>query len=352
VAVPPVAELTRQLRQERLLDMEARLARFRARAFVVLALALVASAPWMGAWTLVPMAITPVAFWAADRMVRRSRRPVLWAGAGWAVSPLVITLSAALTGAAESPALAWLALPIVTLGARFELRGVIAGVAYVVALMMAVTLGLDAGTVFERPEILIFPFALVVAMAILAAASTQSEREHRRGAIVDPLTGLLNRTALAQRFTELEAQAGHGAEGSIGFLVGDIDHFKAINDAHGHPVGDAVLTDVAYAMRKALRAFDLLYRVGGEEFVVLLPGADVAETRRIGERLRAAVAERPTQGVTVTISFGAAAVRGGVSFADVYGRADEALYRAKRAGRNRVELADPAPLALRELVPA
>ena len=98
-----------------------------------------------------------------------------------------------------------------------------------------------------------------------------------------------------------------------------------------------MLKDVAYAMRKALRAFDLVYRVGGEEFVVLLPGADLERTLEVGERLRAAVAEQRTGDIAVTMSLGAAAARGGgVRFLDLYGAADAALYAAKRDGRNRV----------------
>ena len=99
-------------------------------------------------------------------------------------------------------------------------------------------------------------------------------------AVIDPLTGLLNRSAFAQRLVELQHQIDQGAESSLGFLMADIDHFKRINDEHGHPVGDAVLRDVAYAMRSELRAFDLIYRLGGEEFAILLPGADVDEDAR------------------------------------------------------------------------
>jgi diguanylate cyclase (GGDEF)-like protein len=231
----------------------------------------------------------------------------------------------------------WLGLPVVTLGARFEPRGVRLGVAFTVVLLLLVTVGLDAGFVLEHPEELIFPFALVIAMAILGGAAVRSEREHRRVAVIDPLTGLLNRSAFAQRLLELQHQLDQGAESSLGFLIGDIDHFKRINDEHGHPVGDAVLRDVAFAMRSELRAFDLLYRLGGEEFAVLLPGADLSKTREIAERLRVAVARSDTGGVSVTMSFGAGAVRGdGVRLAQLYAQADAALYEAKRGGRNRV----------------
>ena len=76
-------------------------------------------------------------------------------------------------------------------------------------------------------------------------------------------------------------------------IVGDLDHFKMINDTHGHPVGDSVLKDVAYLLRKQLRAFDLAYRLGGEEFLILLPGSDLERTVELAERLRERVAAEP-----------------------------------------------------------
>jgi diguanylate cyclase (GGDEF)-like protein len=226
----------------------------------------------------------------------------------------------------------------VTLSTRFEARGVRLGVAYTIGLIVAATVAVDPDAVTADPSRVIAAISLVIAVAILTDASAQSEREHRRGAVMDPLTGLLNRTALADRFEELEQQAAQqGADAWLGFLIADLDHFKTINDEHGHPVGDAVLTDVAYAMRKALRAFDLIYRVGGEEFVVLLPGADLEQTLAVGESLREAVADAEPCGLPVTLSVGAAAASGSaVRFSTLYGSADAALLAAKRAGRDRV----------------
>ena len=103
--------------------------------------------------------------------------------------------------------------------------------------------------------------------------------------MLDGLTGMLNRRSLAARVTELTEQS-QIAGAAIGLIVGDIDNFKAVNDEHGHSVGDAVLVDVAYALRKELRAFDMAYRLGGEEFLVLLPGAGAADAAELAERLR------------------------------------------------------------------
>jgi hypothetical protein len=108
--------LADQLSRERLLDMEARLGPVRRQAFAVLALALIAAGPWVGFEFLVPLFVALAGFAIADRRLRRSPRPERWA-AGWALAPLIIAISAALTGAAESPALMWLALPVTTLGA-------------------------------------------------------------------------------------------------------------------------------------------------------------------------------------------------------------------------------------------
>jgi diguanylate cyclase (GGDEF)-like protein len=338
-----VTELSYQLRRERLLDMEGRLARVRVRAFVVLGLSLLASGPWVGYWFLLPLAGAGLAFAAADRRVRRSRHPERWAAIGWGVAPLAIAVSVALTGAADGPALCWFALPVVTLGARFEPGGVRAGVGYTVALVLIVTLGMDHATVIDDPTRVLAVLALVIAIGILTGAAAESEREHRRGAVMDPLTGLLNRSALAQRLAELEQQAAQDIGASLGLLIADIDHFKAVNDEHGHLAGDAVLRDTAYAMRKTLRAFDLIYRVGGEEFVVLLPGADLEKTVEIGERLREAVAATDSSGIRVTLSLGAAAGCGDrAAYRDLFAAADGALYRAKRSGRDRIEVAGAA----------
>ena len=156
---------------------------------------------------------------------------------------------------------------------------------------------------------------------------------------MDPLTGLLNRTALYQRFGELRQQAEMSASGtSVGFLVVDLDRFKRVNDEHGHAAGDAVLERLAYVMRNSLRAFDLVYRLGGEEFVVVLPGADLSKAAEIAERLReAAEASRP-HGLTVTMSVGVAVADGReLDFDDLYEqRGRRSVHRQGGWARNRV----------------
>ena len=145
-----------------------------------------------------------------------------------------------------------------------------------------------------------------------------------------------------QRLAELDGQPSNPEEGlSHALLLCDLDHFKRINDLLGHSAGDAVLQDIAYTMRAALRAGDSIYRVGGEEILVILPGADRAAAVEIAERLRHAVRRRRPIGVAVTVSVGVA-VSGSdvVDTDDMVARADSALYLAKAGGRDVVVVND------------
>lgn len=164
---------------------------------------------------------------------------------------------------------------------------------------------------------------------------TEMERLHRRSAVIDPLTGCLNRRSLETRIAELEVHAERTGD-TISIVSFDLDHFKAVNDQHGHAAGDRILEHVAYVVRKQLRRFELFYRLGGEEFAILLPATDLAEAIALAERLRTAVAASPIAGIEVTASFGVSAADPPLSVNDILTCADEHLYDAKRAGRNRV----------------
>jgi diguanylate cyclase (GGDEF)-like protein len=332
-----------EAQRERAVDMERRLMHPRAISFGILAIALLCSGPWVGWWTLAPMGLAGVGFAIANRLGRSVRRPE-WAYAGaFVVAQLAIAVSIALTGAHESPAVAWLVIPVVTLSARFDGRGLTAGLIVTAVLMIAVTFGVEPAATLAAPQNLISPLALLLAVVVLLSALMRSDLEHRSESVLDGLTGMLNRRSLDGRIVELEQQAAITGE-TIGLVVGDIDNFKAVNDVHGHVQGDAVLIDVAYTLRKELRAFDLAYRIGGEEFLVVLPGAGMQDAADVAERLRLAVELSPAGGMPVTMSFGVATSSPGpFTFVDLFGTADAALYQAKRAGRNRVVTASGDP---------
>jgi diguanylate cyclase (GGDEF)-like protein len=120
------------------------------------------------------------------------------------------------------------------------------------------------------------------------------------------------------------------------FVLFDLDHFKAVNDTHGHHVGDAVLRAVADILREASRASDLAGRWGGEELLAILPRADLRGARLFADRVRASVAELDDLPCQVTVSAGMAEWTRGQDVKAVLARADAKLYEAKRAGRNRV----------------
>jgi diguanylate cyclase (GGDEF)-like protein len=322
----------------RMLDMDKRLAPVRRRSLAVLAVALIASGPWFGWWSLLPLFVALVAFAAAERWTDRLARPEFAIFGAWLLTQVTIAGAVALSTGPVGVAMAWMALPVVTLSARFSMQGVVIGVATTLALMLAVSFGVHADRIVDNPPLLLMPAALVIGLAMLSTALMQSDMQHRNEAVVDTLTGMLNRKALAARVAELTQQSQvRGAP--VGLIIGDLDHFKKVNDSRGHSTGDAVLRDVAYVLRKQLRAFDLVYRLGGEEFLVLLPGADLLETHARAERLRQAVARVPmSAGVCLTMSFGVSASGADEPFDydTVFSAADAALYEAKRAGRDRV----------------
>jgi diguanylate cyclase (GGDEF)-like protein len=153
--------------------------------------------------------------------------------------------------------------------------------------------------------------------------------------ILDPLTGLLNRGSLESRAKELEYQSALTRE-PVGIVLLDLDSFKLVNDSHGHAAGDGVLVDVAYRLRKGLRSYDLIYRVGGDEILILLPGADIDQARSVGDSARSIVREVQVglDRTRVTASCGVSATRVGEPFyfKAILARADHALYTAKKAG--------------------
>ncbi len=340
-SMPPVESLLavrEDARRERLLDMEIRLRPYRFACFAILALALGSVGSEVGWWWVAPLLAGLGGFAVADQFMRKSTHPAVWVATAWGMLPLLLTDAVVTTGGAASPALMWFALPAITLGARFDPRGIVLGTAYILALLLISTVGLDPAVASQHHQHVIASVALVLCTVTLSGALVESDRAHRRRSTLDPLTGLFNRNALEQRLGELDGQPASDSEGlSHALLLCDLDHFKRVNDQLGHIAGDAVLQDVAYTMRAVLRAGDSIYRVGGEEILVVLPGANESDAVEIAERLRSAVGERRPVGMPVTVSIGVAVSGPGrVDTDDLVARADTALYAAKAGGRDTV----------------
>jgi diguanylate cyclase (GGDEF)-like protein len=166
--------------------------------------------------------------------------------------------------------------------------------------------------------------------------------ELNRQASSDPLTGLFNRRHLEEI---LEAEIARAQENTsyVGIIMADLDHFKAINDTYGHKAGDLMLQALGKLLKQCVRAADSVFRYGGEEFVIILPGASMQVLSRCAEDIRSRLeqlhVECDGQEIHATISLGIATYpQHGSNGGDVLIRADQALYRAKRAGRNRVTI--------------
>ena len=197
------------------------------------------------------------------------------------------------------------------------------------------------------------PDGHVVGMTQDISARKALEDELVRRATSDSLTGLANRRGFFENAVRAQAAAAR-SRAPLGMIMVDVDHFKNVNDAYGHDVGDAVLRAVAGRLRDCVRVADMVGRVGGEEFAVLCPGTDLAGGEELAERLRRALeglcVEAGGQCVRVTASFGVAVFTDGLDAepAACLARADKALYAAKRSGRNRVCLDCGLPPALRD----
>ena len=185
--------------------------------------------------------------------------------------------------------------------------------------------------------------AAVKANEALAQANLELQKNQARISelmLTDPLTGAGNRRHLDERFL-LEVDRAQRYDKQLSVVIADLDHFKAINDSFGHNVGDEVLKGVAAVIRNNMRTTDFMARFGGEEFVLLLPETGRVGAELLAERIRRSLEMEPVAGLKqpVTASFGIATAAPLESAKDVLKRADDALYQAKKAGRNRLVVA-------------
>jgi diguanylate cyclase (GGDEF)-like protein len=208
------------------------------------------------------------------------------------------------------------------------------------------TVGLEAG--FERHEVTSNTSRLSARIAALEAELesivatrtrelVEKNKELEVLSVTDKLTGLFNRRKIDQVLDE-ELIRARRYDVDFCVIIVDLDHFKRINDTHGHAVGDEVLVRIGQILRHTTRDADALGRLGGEEFLVVCRHSPVDTTLALADKIRAAVAAHDFTGIGhVTASFGVAACRGDDSAASLLARADAALYRAKDGGRNKVE---------------
>ncbi|WP_434724508.1 GGDEF domain-containing protein [Mesorhizobium sp. RIZ17] len=188
--------------------------------------------------------------------------------------------------------------------------------------------------------------SLLIALCLFTAAALDVMRALKAETHTDPLSGILNRRGFEERATLLLDQCGK-AGFPVALVLADLDHFKALNDRHGHEAGDRVIADFASKLRSATGARGAAGRIGGEEFAVLLPLSDLGAARLFAEAIRsfysAGAIDGLPPGIRVTASFGVAARSGREGLMPLMRRADEALYKAKKTGRDSVRLSYERP---------
>jgi diguanylate cyclase (GGDEF)-like protein len=232
--------------------------------------------------------------------------------------------------------------PALYVGFFFSVRALVASLVLVAVAYAGVLQahGIDGSSAVTR-------WLVVVSVVFGAAGAMHGIRRHvdglvgrlREAARTDPLTGLLNRRGFEERFAVERLRAERSGK-PVALLVGDLDHFKALNDELGHAGGDEALEAAAAALRDASRAVDAVARIGGEEFALVVPDCDAQGGVAAADRLRGLL----TRVAPTTISFGVAEYpRDGESLDDLLRAADRALYAAKDAGRDRVIAYTPAP---------
>jgi diguanylate cyclase (GGDEF)-like protein len=170
----------------------------------------------------------------------------------------------------------------------------------------------------------------------------QREAQIVAASLTDPLTGAGNRRRLEQALIA-ETNRADRTGAKLAAFIADLDHFKLVNDNYGHEVGDKALVAFGDLLRRRTRATDIVARLGGEEFVVLMPNTDLANAFAVADRIREAFAASPIEPLpnTLTASFGVAEMAPGEQGNELLRRADIALYDAKRSGRNRVATQPP-----------
>jgi diguanylate cyclase (GGDEF)-like protein len=329
----------------RVMEASARIGRARIVIAGAIGVGVLVGAPWNGWWTVALFVPVGLHLVTMDRWMRRSDTPELVAFGTLLSMLLVLVVATAGTGGPDSTALPWFALvpAMATLRFRLAVSVTLSGIAAL--LILGVGFAVDPARALDYPVQMIAALVMVANIVGVCIALMQGELEHRDRAVLDPLTGLLNRASLESRAAEIEQQA-HLTESAVSVVILDLDRFKRVNDDYGHERGDAVLRDAAYEIRKALRSFELVYRIGGEEFLLLLPGADLDSGIEIAERVRTAIALARPGELELTLSAGVAMAAGkDVRYEQLFRDADLALLQAKREGRDRVVAASAPPAA-------
>lgn len=325
-------------RDARLIDMSKRLYPRLGPMYGVAGIILIAAVPFVGWWVVLPVFADALKSAVAFKLASRGRHVRTIFLADFYSSLVVIGTAIFFAGGSSSPFFAFFGIFAALYPLLFGGKSAWKGYAFIVSTTLLAALG---------PPIEIEHFGLfatgtmlctIYAVWLFGTEITSSDVEYRSASLLDGLTGLANRRAFE---SDMEAIGGQveAHEERTALIVGDIDFFKAVNDEHGHLIGDQVLIEIADELRSAFRASDTAYRLGGEEFALVARSVSEELAVSMADSLRARIAVSYPAGVEISMSFGVALRAPGESTEQWFERCDDALFAAKRAGRNRVEKA-------------
>lgn len=308
-------------------------------AYGLIVMSVLACLPVLGWPLLIPALSGAVVLRVAQSRVRTWRRPETTLLLAWIVSQMLNMTALIMSREPPLWALAIAAPSIVGSYAAFPRRQAHIALASAAAILVAGGFAIDAAGVLAEPYVLVIALSVVGTAATVGRGVGDMAARLRSDASHDLLTGLPNRYACFDAITQSLMRV-RATGGSVAVIVTDLDHFKLVNDVHGHSVGDDVLAAVAERIRSHIRPDVAFFRMGGEEFALLAPVRRARDAFDLAERLRLEVRREPLAGIDMTMSFGVA-LAGPDDQRDpteVFTRADDALYLAKRAGRDRVRL--------------
>ncbi len=293
--------------------------------------------PWLALGTI---AVGLAQYGVTQIKVPRLARPEVWVAVSFSIMQLLVMFGVVFAGRVDDGGMVLLVWACVGVASRLPTRAVVPLTAWSIVLYLAAWLLTDPQRLISDPALATVGIGILITCSAIVTTLRNSDSANHAASIIDQLTGLFNRGAFERRIQELERADAPLAE-PIGVVLLDIDHFKGVNDELGHDRGDDVLRSVAETLAAHVREGDELYRLGGEEFIVLLPATAERAAAEAAERLLASVRSARHAGVDVTISAGVAASPAGASFSwrHAYHDADTALYAAKEGGRDQVRTA-------------
>jgi diguanylate cyclase (GGDEF)-like protein len=332
-----------ELDRERLINTVGWVRPARALMFVVLTLVLIGTAPQLGWWPLIPLAVAAVGSTLLYRNLDRRQRPEYWATAGWLLTQLMLGVGIALSGGPHSPALSWLAIAIVSLVARFSRDAIIAGLGFLAAMLVVLTVGISPSSVWHHPSELLVPAGLMFSVLIFAVALMRSDLDHRSH---DKLTGLPNQSMFVEHLrlaiSRLEERGG-----AVAVVALDLDHFRLANETLGPSAGDELLRRAAARLARATESAELLARRSADEFLVLLADSSgeqlglggpwesvTARAQKLAHAAQAALAEPfdvLNEDVFLGVSAGISVHEGAAAGSDLDGPIEKLLSQAQHA---------------------